>query len=303
MHRILMCKPTFFDVTYSINPWMAPEDPDKKVNRGEAFNQWNFLRDTILDAGATVEYVKPISGLPDLCFTANAGLVHGNKVLVSKFRHRERQDEACFNLLEFERLGFETAMADHEFEGAGDAFILQDTLFLGNGPRSDLKIIPQILEFFDLKKVVVCDLVNPRFYHLDTCFCPLADNRVMWFPGAFSESTRKAIASLTWLNTHEVKEADAHNFACNSVVIQGPNPQMIPSTASSPETGKKTVIVPRECESTVEMLRACNVFRVNFEVIEVPMDQFMKAGGAAKCLTLRLNTPEPLSLQPEIVKV
>ena len=73
--NILMCKPTFFDVDYQINPWMRQERP---VNKARAQSQWQSLYQTIQRLGK-IDLIEPQQGLPDMVFTANAGLIHGKK--------------------------------------------------------------------------------------------------------------------------------------------------------------------------------------------------------------------------------
>ena len=43
--------------------------------------------------------------------------------------------------------------------------------------------------------VVSVELVDPRFYHLDTCFCPLGPGQALHYPAAFDEYARRVLAA------------------------------------------------------------------------------------------------------------
>ena len=87
---ILMCPPHHYDVDYVINPWM--EGNIHRSSRDLAEEQWNKLHH-VLKEYATVELVTPEKGWPDMVFTANAGLVLGDQVVLSRFIHPERLGE------------------------------------------------------------------------------------------------------------------------------------------------------------------------------------------------------------------
>src|SRR5437868_6715478 len=90
--RILMCPPDYFGIEYEINPWMNIRfGSDAEQSR----RQWNALHETLGDLGVVVELIEPVAGLPDLVFTANAGLVYRNLFISSHFRFGVRQGEAA----------------------------------------------------------------------------------------------------------------------------------------------------------------------------------------------------------------
>src|SRR5512145_2728489 len=88
--RFLMCPPDLYDVEYVINPWM--EGNVHKPSRESAMQQWRGLYE-LLKKVAEVERIVPAPGLPDMVFTANAGLAVGTRAILSRFLHRERQGE------------------------------------------------------------------------------------------------------------------------------------------------------------------------------------------------------------------
>ena len=170
---ILMCPPDHFEVAYVINPWMEGElaNTDPNIAR----RQWDHLRSTI-EQYANVVLLPPQPALPDIVFTANAGLVLGNKVIVSRFRSPERQGEEAPDRAWFEENGFEILdwPRNVAFEGAGDALFNrgQELLWVGHGFCSDAAV-PELLREMLGRETVALNLVDPRFYHLDTCLCPL----------------------------------------------------------------------------------------------------------------------------------
>jgi N-dimethylarginine dimethylaminohydrolase len=267
-NHVLMCKPDFYDVSYRINPWMDGP-PLSHEDRTKALQQWLHLHHTVIRCGGYVKYIEQAEGLPDMVFTANGALVHGRKVVIPRFAKPERMKEEKFFREWFRNEGYEVlilSLAGDRFEGNGDSFVFRDTLYLGVGDRTSPTVAGRILDFFGLRKVILCELVDPRFYHLDTCFCPLDGSDVLWYPAAFSEATRTAIRNER-LNLIEVSQEDALKFACNSVSLG------------------KNVIMP--CSSK-EITQRLTTSAYGYKVTDVCVDQFMRAGGASKCLTLKV---------------
>ena len=268
-NRYLMCPSTYFDVAYVINPWMRGNVKATSLQR--AAGQWQTLHD-IIAKSASVERIRPNPGLPDMPFTANASLVLEDTVVLSRFLYPERQgEEAHFERWFYDR-GFAVLKlpATIAFEGAGDALFDRGTpvLWMGYGHRSSREAARYVGRWLD-REVLPLKLADPRFYHLDTCFCPLENGYLMYYPGGFDHDSQLLIAARVPKGQRIiVDEADALNFACNAVNIG------------------RTVIVNRAGAALSESLR-----RTGFEVIENDLSEFMKAGGSAKCLTLRLNEP------------
>ncbi|MCU0493765.1 MAG: dimethylarginine dimethylaminohydrolase family protein [Chloroflexaceae bacterium] len=268
--RFLMCLPRYFSVSYVINPWMQGHLQDASPQR--ATLQWQRLHAT-LNAHASVALLDAQPDLPDLTFTANAGLVWGQHAVVSRFRHPERQGEEPHFAAWFERNGFLLhQLPPHvPFEGAGDALFdrAQPVLWLGHGQRSSAEAQGYLARWLPDLEVVPLRLVDSRFYHLDTCFCPLHDGYLLYYPPAFDEAARRAIAARVPAEKRIVVEAaDAVHFACNAVNIG------------------RTLLLNR---ATPEL--QAQLAQADFALVQVDLSEFIKAGGAAKCLTLRLDEP------------
>jgi N-dimethylarginine dimethylaminohydrolase len=268
-HVFLMCPPEYFNVAYIINPWMHGNL--RKIDNAVAKQQWRALYDTLTDH-ATVRLVLPQPGSPDMVFTANAGLVRGKRFIVSRFRYPERQYEEPYFADWFMDRGYDVSLMprDVPFEGAGDALFDRgkDVLWMAHGHRSISQAREVLAKRIDME-VVTLRLVDQRFYHLDTCFCPLEGGFAMYHPPAFDDASREAIEKhVPAAKRIAIGEEDALAFACNAVNID------------------RTVVVNR---ATPAFVRALG--RAGFEVIQTPLAEFMKAGGSAKCLTLRLDEP------------
>lgn len=270
--RILMCPPDYFGIEYEINPWMSRAHGSS----GElAHRQWRQLYETLCGLGVQVELMKPQQGLPDLVFTANAGLIFQNHFYSSRFRHEVRARETPHFDSWFAEHGFavEHLPEGMYFEGAGDALFCGPKLFAGYRIRSDVRGHQHLGTVLG-RQVLPLELINSRFYHLDTCFCPLAPGEAIYYPAAFDAYGRKV------LETHipkllPVVEPEAHRFGCNAVVVG------------------KTVITNSRCERLAADLRSCG-----YEPVAVELDEFLKAGGSAKCLTLRLDGEEAAQWEP-----
>jgi len=267
--RFLMCAPDHYDVDYVINPWM--EGNIHKSSRDRAVVQWQKLH-LLLKEHAIVDLVAPQKGVPDMVFTANAGLVLGNNVVLSRFLHKERQGEEPYFKQWFEENGYTVneLPKDLPFEGAGDALLDREGrwLWAGYGFRSELDSHPYLAKWLDIE-VVSLRLTDERFYHLDTCFCPLANGYLLYYPGAFdSYSNRMIEMRVVPEKRIAIAEADAVNFACNTVNVD------------------HIVIMNKASDALKASLK-----NAGFQVIETPLTEFLKAGGAAKCLTLRVTEP------------
>lgn len=269
MKHFLMCEPRFFEVCYVINPWM--EGNQGKVNKALAQQQWQNLHDIVARL-ASVSLIEPVSGLPDMVFTANAGLVHRNDngrndVIVSSFLHAERQPEAKFSEQFFSSLGYRVQHLQQStiFEGAGDAlFDSRGRLWVGSGIRSEPQALDEIVEVLNVEACGL-ELVDPRWYHLDTAFCPLPEGQAIAYKKAFARKSVEVLNHAFGENIIWVSEQDARNFACNAISI---DQNIIMHKASA---GLRSALEQR-----------------GFEVIESDVSEFIKAGGACKCLTLEI---------------
>ena len=265
--------PTHYDVNYVINPWM--EGNVHRASKARACEQWKALY-AELEKRAEVKLVEPAVGWPDMVFTANAGLARGagaegkKSVALSRFQFAERQGEEPIFLEWLMGAGFEVfeMPRDCSFEGEGDALFAVggQRLWAGFGFRTSLESHEILRERWGVE-VVSLKLVDPRFYHLDTCFSPLPNGDVMYFPEAFEEASRKLIEGFYPVERRVVVgEEDALRFACNVVCLPG---VLVLNRVSAGLRG--------------ELEGRC------FEVVEVELGEFLKAGGAAKCLVMTLG--------------
>ena len=284
--RILMCSPQHYDVDYVINPWM--EGNIHRSSRDRAQDQWNQLH-SILKDHATVDLVDPQPGWPDMVFTANAGLILGETVVLSRFFHPERQGEEPHFQQWFTDQGYtvHTLPKSLPFEGAGDALLDRagGYLWAGYGFRSELDSHTYLAQWLNVE-VLSLRLIDRRFYHLDTCFCPLTNGDLLYYPPAFDTYSNHLIERrIPAAKRIVVDDVDAVNFACNAVNIA------------------QTIVMNSASNSLQKTLAARG-----FNVIETPLTEFLKAGGAAKCLTLRVteprqDSPQASSIQNRVIQL
>jgi len=266
MPRILMCPPDHFGIEYEINPWMNQQ---RQVDHDLAMTQWRSLNQLLVGLGVETPLLTPIAGLPDLVFTANAAMIYKDHAILSRFRHPQRQGEETHNAQWLLADGFAvTHLPSHAFfEGAGDALFCGDTLLAGYHLRSDAPTHQWVGELVGAR-VIPMELVDPYYYHLDTCFCPIAPGVAAYYPPAFDEYGQRALAELIE-DLIEVEEEEARSFACNAVVVD------------------RHVITNTGCPELHAQLK-----RRSLIPLETPLSEFVKAGGSAKCLTLRLDGEE-----------
>ncbi len=259
---ILMCPPDFYGIEYEINPWMSRSVPSDLAKSHE---QWQAQHDLLVQLGVDVRLMPAAQGLPDLVFTANAGLVWRDTVFLASFRHEARQGETPLDAAWFESQGLSTELlpAGLNFEGAGDALFCGDTLYAGYLVRSDASAMQWLGDRMGCR-VIPLQLTDDHFYHLDTCFCPLDSDTAIWHPSAFDDYARHALSQIPHLI--EVHETEAARFACNAVVVGC------------------DVILNAGCPKLEADLRANG-----FTPHGIELSEFLKAGGSAKCLTLRLD--------------
>ncbi|KAF7638637.1 hypothetical protein Mgra_00002015 [Meloidogyne graminicola] len=259
--KVLMVPPKYFTVKYSINPWMKQ---NIKVDKQKAMEQWNVLKKSIEEEGIKVLTLNQIDGQPDMVFACNSGLVYGNKIFLSKYRYAERTGEQKYFATFYKQLGLQLFGEDYPeyFEGGGDAvFSEKNILWAGwGGPRTDKKAYDYIRLMGDFE-IIFCELIDPRFYHLDTCFCPVGINSALWFPPAFSAETREKIQNRL-PKAIAVSEKEALNFVCNAINVR-----------------KKVISPSGVSKQTIEALNS-----LGYSLQEVEMNEFMKSGGACQCL-------------------
>lgn len=266
--RILTCPPDHFDVDYVINPWM--EGQTGSVDRARARAQWEALFEDVARF-ADVHRMDAQPGSPDMCFTANAALVEGDLAIPARFRHAERRAEEAPFAAWLEGAGFATPSLEDPrlvFEGEGDALFQpgEPLLWAGYGVRTALESHRTLARRFGVE-VVSLRLVDPRFYHLDTCFTPLPDRRVMYHPRAFDDRSRAEIEARFPADRRiEVSDDDAGRFACNALRVDDR-------------------LFANDMSDTLRRTLAGHGFEPRLH----PVDEFLKAGGGVKCLSLLLD--------------
>ena len=262
MRHLLLCPPDHYGIEYEINPWM---DRTHNADPVLARAQWQGLHDQLTMLGCQIELLKPREKLPDMVFTANAGLVVGRKFIRSNFRFAERRGEEQHFENWFVERDYEIVHLPEGlfFEGEGDALFCGEVLFCGYRYRSEIRSHQALADI--LKCLVISvELVQDRFYHLDTCFCPLPDGGAMWHPGAFDEYGQRAIRHHI-PKLIDIVPGEAAHFASNAVVLG------------------HDIVLPEGCPNLYQSLR-----EGGYRPHPLPMTEFLKAGGACKCLVLLL---------------
>ena len=272
----LMSPPDHYEVAYSINPWMDPQQwqlDAKRLGR-DASNGWDLLRATYEQLGAKV-LVKPAAkGWPDLVFTANCAVVLDGRAILARYLKPERAGEEEHGLRMFEQLRSRGLVdSTHRtpegvfFEGAGDAIYdaNRGVMWMGYGQRSCRAARRTVEAVFGIPTISL-ELVDPRFYHLDTAFCMLSGGEVVWHPAAFSEASRQQVRAIMGDRLIEAPLEDAESLGVNAVCMD-------------------RVVVMCHCS---EALRAELQAR-GYHVHVVPLGSFNRSGGAVYCLTLQLN--------------
>lgn len=274
----LLTDPAHFAVTYTINPWMRPsawaENPAGHL--AAARRSFRSLTAALAAAGARLEVVPGVAGLPDMVFPANAAIVLDRRALLARFRHRERRGEERHFREHFRRLLERGVIVDEVAqvpqncfqEGAGDCIWdgVRGRFWAGYGQRSTRRAAAEVSAFFG-RETTALELVSPRFYHLDVCFCPLRGGEILYYPPAFSAASLAAIRDVVAAaDLIEATDEDAARFNVNAVNVDD---QLVMAKASP-------TLVSRLAER-------------GYRVSQVDLMPFIMAGGGAYCMTLRLD--------------
>jgi N-dimethylarginine dimethylaminohydrolase len=261
--RYLMCRPEHFTVAYAINPWM---DVARGVDRDLAVRQWEELRQTYLSLGHEVELIDPEPGLPDMVFAANGGLVFEGHALGARFTHAERRAEGPAYLRRLGTLDLKSVTEPvHVNEGEGDFLVVGDLVLAGTGFRTDPGAHTEVQELLGVP-VISLQLVDPRFYHLDTALAVLGDSDVAYYPEAFSPGSRAVLQRL-FPDAILANEADAVVLGLNAV-SDGRN-GVLPSVATD---------------------LAVQLRERGWNPVGVDLSELLKAGGSVKCCTLEIRS-------------
>ncbi|GAB3668005.1 amidinotransferase [Actinocorallia lasiicapitis] len=258
----LMCRPSHFAVTYAINPWM---DPEAGASAEQAVAQWEALRQAYIGLGHEVSLIEPEPGLPDMVFAANGATVVQGRVYGASFAFEERKPEGPAYEAWFRANGFADVMTPtFTNEGEGDFLTLEHVILAGTGFRTSIDAHKEAQEFLGLP-VVTLQLVDPRFYHLDTALFDLGNGNVCYYPGAFSEGSLRVLGNM-FPDAVLATEADAVVLGLNAV-CDGAN-----------------VVINAEAVDLIAALR-----ERGYTVLPVDLTELRKAGGGPKCCTLEIR--------------
>lgn len=260
LRHYVMTRPTFFDVEYAINPWM---DINTVVDVDLVNSQWETLLDTYRGLGHRVDVVDPVAGLPDMVFAANAGLIVNGAAIVARFKHAERQGESAAYAEWMARNGYAPVITRFDNEGQGDLLVVGGVILAGTGFRTDPRAHQEVAEMTGMP-VVTLELVDPRFYHLDTALTVLDDTTVAYYPPAFSESSLLRLQEL-FPDAITVSTEDAYVLGLNAV------------------SDGKHVVHPQRATGFAEQ-----VYQAGFDPIGVDLSELLKSGGSIKCCTLEI---------------
>jgi len=260
VRHYVMTPPRFFAVDYAINPWMDTTNP---VDRGVALTQWQHLHDIYLKLGHTVDLVDPVPGLPDMVYAANGGLILDGTAAVARFKYAQRQQESVAYAEWLRAHGYQPRHTRHVNEGQGDLLPVGEMILAGTGFRTDPRAHVEIAEIFG-RRVVSLQLVDPRFYHLDTALTVLDDTTIAYYPPAFTYVSRAHLETL-FPDAIVVDSADAYVFGLNAV------------------SDGRHVVHPAAAVGF-----AAQLADAGFEPIGIDLSELLKGGGSVKCCTLEV---------------
>lgn len=259
--KVLLSPPTFYDIKYEINAWMHREN---KVDKEKCREEFDSLVQAYKRIGLKIEIIKPQKGVPDMVYTANCGFVIDNIFIKSNFKYPQREKESEFAEKYFKDKGFTLKYLPKDvfFEGQGDLFYRDSKFFFGYGKRSNKRSIPYLEEILG-QELHTFEVNDPYYYHLDTCFGPLGEGRIVINPLSFSKPDWDKINKL-FSHVIETTKKDNQLLCCNLVCQNG-----------AIVIGKG---ISKDLRKTFE--------KMGFEVFEVPMGEYLKGGGSVKCVTL-----------------
>jgi N-dimethylarginine dimethylaminohydrolase len=117
------------------------------------------------------------------------------------------------------------------------------------------------------QETISLELADERFYHMDTALCPLPGGEIMYVPQAFTPAGRGMIRHrITAAQRIEIGMEDASRLAANAVCLG--------NTLVMSGCGER---LRRQLEER------------GYRVMTTPLRSFLRSGGSAFCLTLRLD--------------
>ncbi len=272
LHSVLLGNPGTFEVVEAINTHMRNADGSlNQVDTGLAVQQWQALKDAYEGIGVRTAELAAEEGLQDMCFTANPTMTlpqpDGSKqVWLARMAHPSRKAESDRHRAFFEQAGYpiqEMPAEVERFEGCGDA-VLHPGRFLihgGVGPRTDSRAWSVLAEAYPQLDILTYELVDERFYHLDTALAPLNQNYALYVPEAFTDAGRELLCA-AFPNALALPVEEALLFAANAHCPDG-----------------KHVLIEEECRVTCALLQ-----EHGFKPIPIPTSEFRKSGGSVFCL-------------------
>ncbi|ALE75882.1 N-dimethylarginine dimethylaminohydrolase [Pseudonocardia sp. EC080625-04] len=262
---MLMCRPTHFTVSYRINPWMRPE---QVTDTPLAVRQWQDLHAVYRELGFDVRLVDPLPGLPDMVYAANGGTVVDGVALTARFRYAERAAEGPAYGAWFRSAGFDVREAEAVNEGEGDLLLVGDTIYAGTGFRTDPAAHHEAARVLG-REVVSLQLVDPRYYHLDTAFAVLdpagGPGAVAYLPSAFDDASQEVLR-FRFPDAVIVGEDDAAVLGLNCF-----------------SDGRTVVHAPQAEKFAAELAER------GFGTVGVDTSELRRGGGGIKCCTLELR--------------
>ena len=249
-------------MTYAINPWM---DPSKPVDTALAIAQWETLRATYESLGHQVDLIRPVEGLPDMVYAANGGVVFDGKAIAASFTYAERQPEGAAYHAWFDEAGFRpTIQAGATNEGEGDFLVVGRLILAGTGFRTSVAAHHEAREFFGAP-VISLELVDPRFYHLDTALAVLDERTIAYYPGAFSAASNAVLQQL-FPDAILANDDDASVLGLNAV-----------------SDGHHVVLTDKAVHLHAQLRER------GFNPVGVDLSELLKGGGSVKCCTLEVR--------------
>lgn len=261
LRHYLMCPPTYYTVSYEINPWMDATQP---VDTALAQAQWQTLRDTLVGLGHTVELIEPLPGCPDMVYAANGATVVDGTVYTARFRYPQRAAEGPAYARWFTEHGYPVHEAAAVNEGQGDLLPVAGVLLAGTGWRTERAAHAEAARLLG-RRVVSLELVDARFYHLDTALGVLDDAHVVYYPPAFSPASQAALARM-FPDALVATDTDARALGLNLV-----------------SDGRHVV-----CSPAATDLAAALTAR-GYQPVPVDTSELLRGGGGAKCCTLEIH--------------
>ena len=259
-----MCRPTHYDVVHeNLNFHMNMQT---SVNKHQAHMQyWNLVR-KISSCGANIKFIESQNNLVDMVFAANGALIDKatHTAIIANFAAKPRIEESNLWKSFLKNNSFKIKMMKNKFEGQGDALFSHSDkiLWYGYGFRSSYEAASELKSVLQHVTIQTLKLVDERFYHLDTCFCVLSNDSVMYYPNAFDDESQKKIENMFQIKII-VSEYDAQKFSCNAICIYN------------------NVFLH---EASLNLRNSLN--EIGYTVIENNMSEFLLSGGSAKCCVM-----------------